>query len=137
MYQKIAAILMSLFLLLSSSGLAYARHYCGEFEMMAKITLGHEELSCGMAMEEEASGCEGEAQEPDCCDNEYTQIDTDDNFAKASLEVDFKIEFATSLVLVFILNQGNDPAKETDHFRDHSPPPITFDRQVLYDTFLI
>ena len=51
MSQKVASVLLAFLMLLSSSGVTYAQHFCGDHEMMAKFTLGEAHLSCGMAME--------------------------------------------------------------------------------------
>ena len=36
--QKLFSIILSLLLLLSSSGVSYAKHFCGEFVMIEKVT---------------------------------------------------------------------------------------------------
>ena len=55
----------------------------------AQITLGEKHLSCGMTME--LPGCEDDpTKKPGCCENEYTHVDLDDNFAKASFDLDLQ-----------------------------------------------
>ena len=137
MTQKIASIALSILMLLSSSGVTYAQHFCGDFEMIAKVTLGEEHLDCGMAMETEPAGCDDPESDHDCCDNEYTSVELDDNFAKSSLQFEFDTEFALAFVSVFILNFEAEIMPTDDLFRDHSPPPLIIDRQVHFETFLI
>ncbi len=128
---------MSLLLLLSSSGITYAQHFCGDYEMMAKVTLGQEVLSCGMVTMNDPD-CEDEsAEDHDCCDNKYTQIDTDDNFADASSDVQLSPVFVASFVSVFLLHEAVVFNANNDHFKDYSPPPLGEDLCVLYETFLI
>ncbi len=135
--RKVISIVLSLFLLLSSSGLTYAQHFCGEYEMMAKVTLGHEALSCGMAVMDDP-GCEDEsAKDHGCCDNKYTHVDTDDNFADVSFDVKLDPVFAASFVSVFLLHETVDFDTNNDYFKDYSPPPLEEDLCVLYETFLI
>lgn len=124
-------------LLLSSTGVTYAQHFCGEYEMMAKITLGEEHLSCGMAME--AINACGDEQEKDheCCDNEYTQIDTDDNFSGVSFDFQLQPEFITAFVSVFVLQEVEVYTPKHDYYKDYSPPPLGENLLVLYETFLI
>jgi hypothetical protein len=133
--QKIISIFLSVLLLASSSGIAYAQHFCGEYEMLSEITLGEKDLSCGMAME--LPGCDEEADEHDCCDNEYTKVDTDDTFAKVSFEFDFDENFVFTFISEFVLFQSENFPENPDLYKDYSPPPIERDLQVLYDTFLI
>ncbi len=134
--KSVISIALSLLLLLSSSGLTYAQHFCGDFEMMTKVTLGEEHLSCGMVMEDSSCGDE-HTEDHDCCDNEYTNVDTDDHFAKASFDIQFDTQFLIAFVSVFVLQQTRNFDNNLDFYKDYSPPPLGEDLQVLYDTFLI
>ena len=133
---KIISILLSVLLLLSSTGITYAQHYCGEFEMLSKVTLGEEHLSCGMAME--TSGCEdSDAEDHHCCDNQYTSVTTDDHFAKANFNIDFHQSFVIAFISVFALQQMVEYKTSLDDYALYHPPPLNMDIPVLYDTFLI
>lgn len=134
--KKFVSILLSVLLLASSSGIAYAQHFCGEYEMLSEITLGEKHLSCGMAME--IPDCDdGIAQEHDCCDNQYTQITTDDTFAKASFDIDLNKTFVAAFVSVFVVQSPDNYPTNTNFFAEYHPPPLKQDFQVLYETFLI
>lgn len=128
---------MSFLLLLSSSGITYAQHFCGDYEMMSKITLGEEHLSCGM-MDMMQMDCEDEsAEDHNCCDNEYTNVDTDENFAGVSTVFQVHQNFVFAFVSTFVLNT---PFKyNTNHkfYQDYRPPPLEKDLVVLHETFLI
>lgn len=132
------SIFLSLLLLASSSGIAYAQHFCGEHEMMAKVTLGEEHLSCGMKMM--VPTCEDDnmvSKEAHCCSNTYTQVETDDNFAKVSFDIDLDKNFVSAFVAVFVLPQiGNYPSHR-NIYRDYHPPPLDKDIPILYQVFLI
>ena len=133
---KIISILLSVLLLVSSTGITYAQHYCGEFEMLSKVTLGEEHLSCGMAME--ISGCDdNEAEDRHCCDNQYTSVTTDDNFAKTNFNIDFHQSFAIAFVSVFVLQQVVEYKSSLDNYALYHPPPLYKNIPVLYETFLI
>lgn len=133
--KQTVSIFLSLLLLLSSTGISYAEHYCGSFKMMSEITLGHEHLSCGMKME--AHPCGDEKEDHFCCNNEYTDVDTDDSYAKATFDIQFEQNFLIAFVSVFVLNTLDNYESNTHFFRDYSPPPLGEDLQVLYETFLI
>ena len=134
--QRLFSFILSLLLLLSSTGLTYAQHYCGEFKMMEKITFGKEQLSCEMAMIDDACGDENE-DEHDCCDNQYTNISLDDNFAQASFDIIFNEAIVVSLISVFVLDQSEISNQEFPQFSEYHPPPILKNIPVLYETFLI
>jgi len=105
--------------------------------MMSKITLGEAHLSCGMEMK--TSPCEDElgTEGHDCCDNEYTAIDVDDNFATADADFQLQTNFLIAFVSTFILQQTDNFSSNHNFFKDYSPPPLGADLQVLYETFLI
>lgn len=136
--QKVISTLLSLLILLSSSGIAYAQHFCGDFEMISTLTLGEKQLSCGMAMEKETSSeCDDTFQKMDCCDNQYTTVDTDDTFTKTSFDVDLNKNFVAAFVSVFVLQTIANYPSHTNFFAEYNPPPLDQDFQVLYETFLI
>ncbi|MCB0457271.1 MAG: hypothetical protein R2776_06035 [Flavobacteriaceae bacterium] len=134
--KAIISILLSFLILLSSSGLAYAKHYCGPFEMLSKITLGEEALSCGMAMEKDS--CGDEKQEThSCCSNKYVKVTTDDHFNKVSFDFNFQGEWVFIPVEVFEVSTIPVVQQKTPSQNPYRPPPLKKDFQVLYETFLI
>ena len=127
---------MSVLLLASSTGITYAQHYCGEYEMLSKVTLGEEHLSCGMAME--VPGCEeSDIEDHQCCDNQYTSVSTDDNFAKTNFNIDFDQSFEVVFVSVFMLQQVVAYETSLVNYALYHPPPLYKDISILYKTFLI
>jgi hypothetical protein len=69
---RIAAILVSLGYLLSTSGFTVAKHYCqGELESVSLIGTGN---CC----------CEDEHSSSSCCDNEFVQLKVADEHAGVS-----------------------------------------------------
>lgn len=134
--KKAISIFLSLLLLVSSSGVAYAQHYCGGMEMLSKITIADIDLSCGM--EEMTSDCEHDvADEDHCCENLITQVSTDDNYAKACFDIEFDNSFFTSIVSVFVLQEVTITSNKNISFADYSPPPLIQNLCILYDSFLI
>lgn len=123
----------------SSSGIAYAQHFCSGMEMMAEITLGEKLLSCGM--DEVSDKCGDETfivKGHDCCENQFTKIQTDDNFAKASFDLKLNNTFVATFVAVFILQEVEEiTSAEKIFFADYNPPPLEKDLNILYETFLI
>ena len=136
--KKAISIFLTALMLASSSGIAYAQHFCSGLEMMAEITLGEKSLSCGMDMEihpcdEEKTIAEGH----DCCQNQFTQINTDDSFSKASFDLKLDKTFVATFVSVFVLQEVSIPSAQKIFFADYSPPPLFQDLNILYETYLI
>ena len=123
-------------MLLSSTGITYAKHFCGDFEVLSEITLGEKHLSCGMNME--ANSCGDEKQEDHkCCKNKYEKVNTDDHFAKASFDVQLDLPFIASFVAVFVLQQVTFTSQTQTNYTDYHPPPLDEDITVLYQVFTI
>lgn len=134
--QKVISIALSILMLLSSTGITYAKHFCGENEVISEITFGEKHLSCGMAME--ANSCGDEKQEDHkCCKNKYEQVNTDDHFAKASFDVQLDVPFITSFVAVFVLQQMPFNSQVQTNYTDYHPPIPDKDFTVLYQVFTI
>ena len=130
------SIVLSFLLLLSSSGLAYAQHFCGEYMMEAKITLGEKHLSCGMVME--LPGCDDSPTEkPGCCENEYTHVDLDDNFAKASFDLELPSQWVLVTVISTFQPQVSLSSKPPVLLGNHDPPEPERLLYKRYETYLI
>jgi hypothetical protein len=138
--KKTISIFLSILMLASSSGIAYAKHFCGDMVMASEITFGEKDLSCGMDMHALDTGCENETITPevhDCCKDQITKIQTDENFAKASFDLKLNKTFVATFVSVFILQEVEIASTTKTFFADYSPPPLEQDFNILYETFLI
>ncbi|MEP2935992.1 MAG: hypothetical protein ABJM06_13720 [Gilvibacter sp.] len=134
--QRILSILLSLLLLFSSTGITYAQHFCGEHMMMDGITLGKQDLSCGMVVQ--SDDCESESQEPmGCCDNEYTSVDTDDSVVTAEYVISYDLFSYTLPSSLFELLSWNIQESKETAYPCYRPPPNITDLQVAYQSFLI
>jgi len=122
-------------MLLSSTGLTYAKHYCGDIELFAELTLGEKHLSCGMNMT--LDDCDDTMELPGCCDNEYLQVDTDDTFAKTSFDLMPDVLWTAVLSSVFVLEVEEGIQKDPNSFASYHPPPPKEDLLRLYERFLI
>lgn len=127
-------------MLASSAGIAYAQHFCGGMEMMAEISLGEKQLSCGVDTAATDSDCGGSKYAPadhDCCKNHITKIEIDDNFAKTSFDVKLNKTLVASFVSVFVLQEVEISSSEKTFFAEYNPPPLEQNLNILYETFLI
>ncbi len=127
-------------MLASSTGIAYAQHFCGGMEITSEVTLVEKQLSCGMDAESPDSYCEMEklaSEAPDCCDNHITKIQTDENFTKASFDVELNKTFVASFVSVFVLQEVDITSFQKIFYAEYNPPFLERDLNVLYETYLI
>ena len=134
--QKIISILLTILILASSTGVTYAKHFCGDFEVISTITLGEKDLSCGMKMD--AKGCDNKIQEDrHCSKNKYENIDTDDNYSLSLFDLQINVPFIASFVPIFIFKQFSDNSQALLLYANYKPPPIGKDLSVLYQVFTI
>ena len=134
--QKTISILLTILILASSSGVTYAKHFCGDFEVISTLTMGKKSLSCGMVME--ADDCDKNEEDPiDCCKNTYKNIDTDDNFVNSSYDLQISNNFISGFISSFVLQYVSFSDKKIHLFNGYDPPPIYEDIQVLHEVFII
>jgi len=134
--QKVISIVLTILMLASSTGVTYAKHFCGDFEVISTITLGEKNLSCGMKMD--AKGCDNEIQEDHhCCKNKYENVATDDNYSLSLIDVQINVPFISSFVSVFVFQQLSDTSQALLFYANYKPPPIGKDIPVLYQVFTI
>lgn len=136
--KKTVALLLSILMLASTSGVAYAQHFCGDYQMLAKVTIGEAHLSCGMVMEDSCGDeKENNHTDHDCCNNQYTQVDTDDNFAPSHNDSIIVPQFVKAFVSVFVLKAHIQEPKIQVHYFNYKAPPLIKDIPVFFETFLI
>lgn len=126
---------MILLLLTSSTGISYAQHFCGDFEILSEITFGKKELSCGIDMK--GSNCDMKVSSHNCCDNHYTSISTDDHFAKVQFQIDFTTIYITISVPVYTLQSEIQHNASLLSYAENHPPPLEQNLLILFSTFLI
>lgn len=134
--QKAISIILTILILASSSGVTYAKHFCGDFEVLSTLTMGKKDLSCGMSME--ADDCDDKESEPiDCCKNTYENVDTDDNFVNSFFDLQFNVNFIASFVSVFVLQDFEYYPEGSHLYAEYDPPPKQKNLLVLHQVFII
>ncbi len=135
--KQIISILLTLLLLISNTGITYAQHFCGGHQMMAKVTIGQERLSCGMALVKDLCDESHQSDTHSCCNNLYTQVAFDDTVEQPVVEFQLTpplkantTTFSASVYEILTLQ------KEVV-YTIYNPPPLIKDFPVLFDTFLI
>ena len=135
--KQITSILLTLLLLISNTGITYAQHFCGGHQMMAKVTIGQERLSCGMAPVKDLCDDSHQSDTHSCCNNLYTQVAFDDTVEQPIVEFQltppFKANTTTFSASVYeILTLQKEVV-----YTIYNPPPLIKNFSVLFDTFLI
>ncbi len=134
--QKAISFLLSVLLLASSTNVTYAKHFCGDYEVLSVITLGEKHLTCGMKMN--SNICKDKKQEDQhCCKNKYENIDIDDNFARSSFDALLIVPFIKNFISVFVLQLVKFDQQSSQFYADYDPPPLNKDIPVLYQIFII
>ena len=135
--KQLTSILLTLLLLISNTGITYAQHFCGGHQMIAKVTIGQERLSCGMAAVKDLCDESHQSDTHSCCNNLYTQVAFDDTVEQPIVEFQLTpplkantTTFSASVYEIITLQ------KEVV-YSIYNPPPLIKNFSVLFDTFLI
>ena len=135
--KQIISILLTLLLLISNTGITYAQHFCGGHQMMAKVTIGQERLSCGMAPVKDLCDESHQSDTHSCCDNRYTQVAFDDTVEQPVVEFQLTPVFdVDNNAIISSVSEILTLQKEVV-YTIYNPPPLIKDFSILFDTFLI
>ena len=135
--KQIISILLTLLLLISNTGITYAQHFCGGHQMMAKVTIGQERLSCGMAPVKDLCDESHQSDTHSCCDNRYTQVAFDDTVEQPIVEFQLTPVFDVDNNAIISSVSEILTLQEEVVYTIYNPPPLIKDFPVLFDTFLI
>ena len=134
MTAKIFHIILSLSVLLSTTGIRLGKHFCKN-EMQAVEVLAKTKACCkGKATcGSESGGCD-----KDCCSHEYEYFQSDQNKLVQSVDLPTlnKSALMATLSLVFAIEVPSTD-NNTLHFQTYRPPIVQQDIPVLLQTFLI
>lgn len=126
---KISSFALAFLVLFSTFSFTVDTHYCGDF--LVDISFIGETDACGMDMEKVSV-------KKNCCKDEVHQIEGQDELQTNKIE---NITFENQQFLATFLLSYNDlfVAINTDSnfYKDFSPPDISFDYQISYQSFLI
>ncbi|MEN8766179.1 MAG: hypothetical protein ABF302_00815 [Polaribacter sp.] len=129
---KIASISLAFLVLFSTLSFTVEKHYCGDF-LVDVAYVGHAD-GCGMEMD-----ARSKTTKKSCCKDELHKIEGQDELqlsADVALVLKAQPEFISSSS-----NTCHDLFQEISTrefgFKDFSPPDISLNYQVLYQSFLI
>ena len=135
--KQFTSILLTLLLLISNTGITYAQHFCGGHQMIAKVTIGQERLSCGMAAVKDLCDESHKSDTHSCCNNQFTQVEFDDTVEQPLIE--FQIIPLLKVINKAFIPDGFEIRKLQKQvvYSVYRPPPLVKDIPVFLETFLI
>ena len=131
------SLILALFLLFSTVGMAKTTHWCMGHAMDSAIGFGEKHLDCGMELPADQEN-EATPEDPSsCCENKTQHLQVDDDFQVSQLDFQLNPSFTLPFIQVFGFGL-NFFAVSAIHFpAEFSPDPPKRDFQLLYQTFLI
>jgi hypothetical protein len=131
------SLILALFLLFSTVGMAKTTHWCMGHAMDSAIGFGEKHLDCGMELPADQEN-EATSEDPSsCCENKTQHLQVDDDFQVSQLDFQLNPTFTLPFIQVFVVGL-NFFAGSAIHFpTESSPDPPKRDFQLLYQTFLI
>lgn len=134
--QKFISIVLSLLLLASSANVTYAKHFCGDVEVLSVLTVGETYLSC--SEKESIDTCnDKEPKKNSCCKTKYDQVEIDDNFDSATAFTLVDIPVAKDYISPSNYSFITLEDKSFAIYAYYDPPPIDKDFSALYQVYLI
>lgn len=138
MMRKFWAIALSLFLLLGSSGITYGQHFCGGHVVTKALMVGERMLGCVEDDGELEIYLSHKSEKSGCCEDLFLQVDTDEQYTfptdKFSTDFDYSVQgIINSYSYQLVTFRSYDEIV----FQHYTPPPLSLNLLVLYQTFLI
>lgn len=136
--KRIFAISLLFIFIAGQVNLTWATHYCGKLAVQRTVSIGTDDLSCGMGKEsccdEDENKFEGAIiTSEECCSNDYYSSDADDYFLKADADNEKVVQFY-KLYSIALYNQWQ-PTEYNTYSLNNIPDLIPLDKQVLFQTF--
>jgi len=136
MLKKSTSILLAMLLLVSSSHLSFATHYCGGYAQKKAILLDPNDYGCGMGGEVEQHKTDECNIQNKCCDTESIFLDLNENFQRPVSKVEVENQF-TLVQIIEILFTFSLPGNNNISYHLYKPPLPDRDIPVLIQSFLI
>jgi hypothetical protein len=136
MIKKTASIILAFILLVSTSHLSFATHFCGGHAAKHGLLVDINDFGCGMEDEitpHETDGCN---IENNCCRNESLNLTINDDFQNIALK-DFSNPHFILANFASILFTVSTPTKSIDSYKNYKPPLPDKDIPVLIQSFRI
>lgn len=135
-FKKCTSFLMAIYLLVSTSGLAFNVHYCGgEVASVSSIFKADEPCETDAEQDEESCCAKPSEDHSGCCSNEVIQADFDDVIIK---QINFNFDYVSVLPVfttpIFYSKEVVETRQVLDYYCDSNAPPLyqLFSQFVFY-----
>jgi hypothetical protein len=126
---KISSFTLAFLVLFSTFSFTVDTHYCGDF--LVDISFTGESDVCGMSM-----GIVSEKKS--CCKDEVHQIEGQDELQTNKIEnITFENQQFLAAFLISFKDLFIEIESKNNFYNNFSPPDISFDYQISYQSFLI
>ncbi|WP_196890669.1 HYC_CC_PP family protein [Aureivirga marina] len=134
---RIASCFLAFVVLLSTFSFTIEKHFCAE--ELASISFFANADNCGMEAEEgEQNAICHQVSKKKCCEDEVSNLkatNTDTQCSHENIKLP-KLDFIAPFLYTFVFN-FEEKSIEIIPNKKHDSPPITKDRPVLFQTFLL
>ncbi len=131
------SLILALFLLFSTVGMAKTTHWCMGHAMDSAIGFGEKHLDCGMELPADQEN-EATPEDPSsCCENKTQHLQVDDDFQVSQLDFQLNPTFTLPFIQVFVFGLDFFAISAIHFPAESSLDPPKRDFQLLYQTFLI
>jgi len=138
--KQVLAISLSLLMLTNYVGLTFNTHYCGGKAVKTTLSIGLEDLDCGMI--EVDTPCKSQSESSTfnlkkCCKNTHTQVIFEDEYnTQETVLTDVDFQFIAAFIISYINNYSVSTLADVE-YSNYPPPLLAFDIPVLIQSFLI
>lgn len=134
-FQKITSIIMALVVMFSTMSFSINKHYCMDHLVDVSVIFPAE--SCGMDMMASPEAEGEQLKSTPCCSEVHIAIEGQDEINTAdAVSVEINKTFVTAFIYTFNALYVEEHT-ERPEYKDYSPPLITKDLPVIYETYLI
>ena len=136
-FRQIASFCMALMVLFSTLSFTVDMHYCGD--QLVDYSFFEAADRCSMATSPSASPGENSIMqmEMDCCTDLEIVMEGRDDLKISIDNLTFEQQIFVSTFFYSYINLFKGVDKNTNSFKEYSPPPLIRDIQILDQTFLI
>ncbi len=131
------SLILALFLLFSTVGMAKTTHWCMGHAMDSAIGFGEKHLDCGMELTVDQENKATSEDPSSCCENKTQHLQVDDDFQVSQLDFQLNPTFTIPFIQVFVVGFDFFAVSAVHFPTESSPDPPKRDFQLFYQTFLI
>ncbi|MBT8304642.1 MAG: hypothetical protein KJP09_09250 [Bacteroidia bacterium] len=121
------SVALALFVMMSTLSFAFEKHFCGN--KLVDVALFTEAKGCGMEIPSNT--------ENTCCKDEVDLVKGQDQLKLNFQDFDLELQQFVATFIYTYINLFEGLQEQVIPFKEYSPPNLHYDRQVLFETYLI